>query len=684
MSEVVNKDYIYDVIQHWKSESLLNGRSLFWKESLWNSENLDAVQRQIINPIEEDKDKRLEEALQHHMNKASEEAAALGCEIFYIYALFPMDMESGFKKQTLTQLSKWGDVQLPQNDEMTEFLKAFQAGCGYASTQYKTMMMREWKSLIHMCDVIISVEKIRREEIFSTPHLLEAVVLSKQNKKAFMPSILAHMLFPDNFDAIVIPRHQRRIAAAFRGILPPQENISPSHVIASVYNIFRPFFAKDRPDFYKSPLSEFWLDAATDDSNFSISDKLRASKQIILYGPTGAGKRKFARKVSEILIRQALIEKFKPEWYFTKIHEIKKIIDDRIVHIPLHRNVGYEDFIRNPNNPTPRGLGTLLKTCLFLQEKNPENVRNIPLVIILDNFHRVDPIELFGEVLPLLRDRRQSITLRGDDQMHFTMPDNLYFIATVNPSAIDRDRFRPFLHSQFLWFLYAFNPVRMVQSLSEQWHKEAQTYSYMPDWHRHGHEFAHLAYRMQLLNDIITAQSELGVNCQIGENYLLPVVDFVRDYIASHGATNHVLYDDDGGVLPPIEDLWNHILEPFLQFYESELPHGMANQFLQKCRASFLQGIKAAPKTDTPSPALEDSSQEEEKKSETASETTSETASETAQESTESSSDDGVERWHDDAEIVAWDVPQAQTQPKTQSEPPSQTPPATDRPKESS
>ena len=679
MSEVVNKEYIYDVIQHWMSESLVNGRSLFWKEPLWNSKNLAAVQEQIIDPTQDAKDKPLEDALQHHMQKATEEAAALGCEIFYIYALFPMDMESNFKKQTLTQLSQWGNVRLPQNDEMDQFLKAFQTGCGYASTEYKAMMMREWKSLIQVCSTIVSTEQKRREEIFVAPRLLEMAVLSQQDKNAFMPSILAHLFFPDHFDAIVIPRHQKGIASAFRGILPEQKNLSASHVISSVYQLFRPFFAKERPDFYKSPLSEFWLDTASEHIGFSVSDKLRSRKQIIIYGPTGAGKRKFARKVSESLIRQALIEKFKPEWYFTKIQEIKKIIEDRIVHVPLHRNFGYEYFIRDPNNPNIRSLGTLLKTCLFLQEKNPENVRKIPFVIILDNFHRVDPIEMFGEVLSLLRDRRQSITLRGDDQMTFTIPDNLYFIATMNPSVIPNDRFRPFLHSQFLWFLYAFDPARLVQSLSEVWHKEMTHDNSLPPWNRHAHEFTHFAYRMQALNDLITDQAELGVNCQIGESYLLPVVDFVRDYIAFYGETDHVLYDEDGGALPPIEDLWNHIIEPFLQFYESELPHGTANQFLQKCRASFLQGIKTASEADTPSPALEDSSQEGDEEDSPQQE---DEKSETAQESADSSSDDGIERWHDDAEIVAWDVPQAQ--PKTQSQPPSQTPQATDSPKEQS
>ena len=57
MSEVVNKEYIYDVIQHWMSESLVNGRSLFWKEPLWNSKNLAAVQEQIIDPTQDAKDK---------------------------------------------------------------------------------------------------------------------------------------------------------------------------------------------------------------------------------------------------------------------------------------------------------------------------------------------------------------------------------------------------------------------------------------------------------------------------------------------------------------------------------------------------------------------------------------------------------------------------------------------------
>lgn len=650
MNEIVNKEYIYDVIQHWRNESLINKRSLFWKESLWSSENLDAVQRQIINPVEQDKDKSLEEALQLHMKKASEEAAALSCEIFYIYALFPMDMESEFKNNTLTQLSKWGDVQLPQNDEMNEFLKAFQAGCGYASTEYKTMMMREWKSLTQMCDIIVSAEQTRREEIFLTPRLLEAAVLSKQDENASMPSILAHLLFPDHFDAIVIPRHQKRIASAFRGILPTKENLSTSHVISSVYQIFRPFFEEERPDFYKSPLSEFWLDTASEHIGFSVNDKLRASKQIILYGPTGAGKRKFARKVAESLIRQALIESFKPEWYFTKIHEIKKIIDDRIVHVPLHHNFRYENFIRDPHNPDIKSFGTLLKTCLFLREKNPENVRKIPFVVILDNFHHVDPNELFGEVLPLLRDRRQSISLRGDDQMNLTIPDNLYFIATMNPSVIPNDRFRPFLHSQFLWFLYAFDPARLVQSLSEQWHKEAGNDNSLPPWHHHAHEFTHFAYRMQVLNDIITDQANLGVNHQIGESYVLPVVNFTRDFILSHGETDSLLYDEDGKALTPIQDLWNHILEPFLQFYESQLPQKTAIQFMRACRDSFLQGQEVTINSyDEPNKALEDSSHEEEETP---------------------SSENEDQQWHDDAEIVAWDVPQAkaQTPPATSGE----------------
>lgn len=621
------KDYIYDVAQHWRNESLINGRSLFWHEPLWKPAILAQFQEKILADVKQAPAAQIDKMLQDKLGSCNEELAALACELYYIYALFSEDVNRQSKEAQLLQIAQWGNVTLPDDDDMKELSRAFDSGCGYTGPHYHIQRIDEIQCLVQICETLIAMDHDKRQEVFLNPALLEKITSHYHKQGLMIPSILNHLFFPDHFEPIVVPKHKERIALAFRPILPKADNQDYHSIIPTIRQRLKSIFENEKINFYNSPLQEFWLQDAEYPFDFSICEKLDQSRQIILFGPTGMEKKRLAREISEIMIRRELLRKFNAEWYFARLNEIDKIINDRIIHVPLHKNYGYDTFVRDPNDTSSQGDGTLLKVANFLQEKNPENVRKIPYVVILDDFDRVNPEELFGETFPLLLDRRGQISLRGKDRKMFSLPDNLFFLATMNPAKIDRDYFDSFLDGCFLWFLCAFNSQNLMKNLQQLWEDDIKSRrGNLPPWETYAQEFATFAHNAQKLNDFIAEKQELGVNYQIGYRFFENIFPFAKELLENRRELPSLLYTPQGEALSPIKALWHYVLEPFITYYESRLSADDAVSFTQQCERLFFTGRIARvagdakslehKKDDTPDDAKKDESSQAQKEQE--------------------------------------------------------------------
>ena len=143
-----------------------------------------------------------------------------------------------------------------------------------------------------------------------------------------------------------------------------------------------------------------------------IADLLWERKQIILYGPPGTGKTYLARELA------------------------RHLTDDGAVKlVQFHPSYTYEDFFEG-FRPEPGGSGTLTFTLRAGPFRDFAEVAGAnpttAYILIIDEINRANLAKVFGELYFLLEYRDESISLQYSPDKEFTLPQNLFFIGTMN------------------------------------------------------------------------------------------------------------------------------------------------------------------------------------------------------------------------------------------------------------
>ena len=144
-----------------------------------------------------------------------------------------------------------------------------------------------------------------------------------------------------------------------------------------------------------------------------VVDLLETKRQVVFYGPPGTGKTYFARKLAEALAPDS----------------------NRRALVQFHPSSSYEDFFEGyrPEEGEGGELVYRLKPgpLAIMAEKAAEAPGRKHLMII-DEINRANLPKVLGELLFLLEYRNESVSTlyRPDDE--FELPENLWFIGTMN------------------------------------------------------------------------------------------------------------------------------------------------------------------------------------------------------------------------------------------------------------
>lgn len=156
--------------------------------------------------------------------------------------------------------------------------------------------------------------------------------------------------------------------------------------------------------------SELHLPSETLEDWLSLLDEKR---QVIFYGPPGTGKTYVARKLAALIAgdpaRQRLVQ--------------------------FHPSTSYEDFFEGyrPETTAEGNLGyRLVPGPLALLAAQAEASPGVDHVMVIDEINRANLPKVFGELLFLLeyRDEQVQTLYRSEDA--FELPNNLFFIGTMN------------------------------------------------------------------------------------------------------------------------------------------------------------------------------------------------------------------------------------------------------------
>lgn len=149
---------------------------------------------------------------------------------------------------------------------------------------------------------------------------------------------------------------------------------------------------------------------------------LERKGQCILYGPPGTEKTYSARRFIEWSFSQLGLEQSN-EYY-----EI----------CTFHPSYSYEDFIEafKPTSTKQGQVSFQLENGIFKRfcEKAKKN-RQVPHYFIIDELNRGNIPKIFGELITMLeKDKRNVEILLPQSKEFFSIPENVYIIATMNTS----------------------------------------------------------------------------------------------------------------------------------------------------------------------------------------------------------------------------------------------------------
>jgi 5-methylcytosine-specific restriction enzyme B len=179
-----------------------------------------------------------------------------------------------------------------------------------------------------------------------------------------------------------------------------------------------------------------------------IAELLWEKKQIVLYGPPGTGKTWLAEKLARHLTDEGAV---------------------RLVQ--FHPSYTYEDFFEG-FRPESGGSGTLTFTLRpgpfrRLAEAAEDN-KSTPYILIIDEINRANLAKVFGELYYLLEYRDHSISLQYSPDREFTLPPNLFIIATMNTADRSIARLDTAMRRRFV-FVELHPRVPPVRGLLARW-----------------------------------------------------------------------------------------------------------------------------------------------------------------------------------------------------------------------
>ena len=245
-----------------------------------------------------------------------------------------------------------------------------------------------------------------------------------------------------------------------------------------------------------------------------IVELLKDKGQVILYGPPGTGKTYLARELAEVLA---------PD-------------ESRRALVQFHPSTSYEDFFEG-YRPAGADDGRISYKLTFGPlARMADMASNAPgqrHVMIIDEINRGNLPRVLGELLFLLEYRSESARTLYRPEEPFSLPDNLWFIGTMNTADRSIALVDAALRRRF-HFVPFFPDSGPIAGLLARWlEREDQ-----PDW---------IARLVDAVNDELT--KELG-----GSHLLLGPSHFMKQYGSSPDKQRHRL-----------RRIWMYNIEPFIE-----------------------------------------------------------------------------------------------------------------------
>ena len=333
--------------------------------------------------------------------------------------------------------------------------------------------------------------------------------------------------------------------------------------------------------FWDERILPFWDETVEQLNNKTLSDEslLKYKKAMVLYGPPGTSKSFQARRIAEGMVAKALFDVNNKD-IVSSIDGLQDCFASHIHILQMHPSYTYEDFIIGKsidNNTIILKFGELFRIINSIEEND-----KIPHFIILDEINRVDISRVFGELFtamePSYRNKgielsidingfstedRKGIkeNLKDNNKLILKIPENMYFIGTMNMIDFSLEQVDFALRRRFLWRLSTYDSKRLIEIISEK--VKQKSLPQPPE------DYFNCC---TALNNEIEWENSLGEDYLIGHSFFTEIVDIYFEVNDWDTAKNI---------------LWQVSIMPTLKAYCGTMDKVMKEDFIKKCGEAF-------------------------------------------------------------------------------------------------
>lgn len=511
-----------------------------------------------------------------------------------------------------------------KNDDLFKRAGVASAGTGYV--QYKTRGVLYCLHLINSCwetdDPKKEIEEKIKDDINKDTYEIEGIEGKKYTIPKLVCNLLLHIVNNNKYEPIATDRDKELISKKFNFLLDNSTTNDENHKNDVNDNLERIReklqsygLLDDNETFYnnKNHLELIWRSFSNKD--LPLTDMLRIKKAVILYGPPGTGKTYTAREIAKQLYIQTKLKKdikdFGNEEALNRFKKFYKLAQENnnnnekneetkseetkneetkneetkneeyISVLQFHINYNYEDFMVGQ---TIKENKIVIKPgFIFDVIKKANSDKNTPHVVILDEINRTDISRVFGELFSAMEYRNKPITLPykvveneklpegyeeffKDGQMFLKIPENLYFIGTMNEIDFSLERVDFALRRRFLWEYAGYNEDALQEMLESVMVNVSE---YISDY----------IQSCTNLNKVISDDPNLGKKYEIGHAFF--------------NISKELWELTEENINKAKKILWQISILPTLEAYCGSMDEQSQETLIQKCDDTFLKNKDA-------------------------------------------------------------------------------------------